>query len=126
MIARYRQCRYVPGGRGPIDVDCYGLARMVRHELFGLPLLPSYSAIHPDDKPSATTAFGEVVAPLVQGEPKPGALALCWAGSLAIHCGVCVELDGRLGVLEADERRGIRWHPLRQFRRLFSRVEFYE
>lgn len=125
MIERYLKCRYRPGGRGPDEVDCWGLARMVRHEVFGLPLLASYGAVDPDDKPTASQSFGEVKAGLSRVPPRPGALAICTVGSLDVHCGICIEIDGRLAVLEADEGVNVRRVPLRQFTRRFTRVEFF-
>lgn len=124
MIERFRHLRYRDGGRGPVEVDCWGLARLVRHEAFGLPLLPAFAGVDPNDKPTASAAFAQALADLRPTAAAPGAVALCWAGSLAIHCGVVVEVDGRLGVLEADEGIGVRWSPLRRFTRLYTRVEF--
>lgn len=125
MLERYQRCRYRDGGRGPVHVDCWGLARMVRHEQFGHPLLPSFGGVDPNDKASASQAFALALADLRPVAAEPGAIALCWSGSLAIHCGIVVERDGHLGVMEADEGVDVRWMPLRKFARRFNRVEFY-
>lgn len=130
MLDDYRHCRYQDGGRGEVVsgvrvFDCYGLARAVRHEQYDLSLLPAFAGIDPNDKPTASASFAQVIADLAPGEPQDGALALCWGGRLAIHCGVVVTVDGRPGVLEADEGVDVRWVPLRTFTRRFTRVEFY-
>lgn len=130
MIERFQHYRYRDGGRGEVEgglryVDCYGLARAVRHEQYCLSLLPAFAGVDPQDKSAASQGFVQVIADLAPSEPQDGALALCWAGRLAIHCGVVVTVDGRPGVLEADEGVDVQWVPLRTFTRRFTRVEFY-
>ena len=116
---------YKDSGRGPNEVDCFGFARLVRHEQFDAPLLPSREHVDPRDKQAAGAALLEVGKRLLPCDPQPGAFALCYIGVIAWHCGVVWEVDGRLGVVECDYKRGVRWMPLARFERLFTAVEYY-
>lgn len=124
MIERYLETRYKDGGRGPDEYDCHGLVRAVRHELFGKPLLPSYGAISPQDKRSMTRIAAAEAAALAPCGPQPGAVAICFQRQLCLHVGIVVELDGRIGVLEAHHTRGVGWRPIRSFEREYQRVEY--
>lgn len=125
MIERYLSTAYADGGRGPRVYDCWGLVRAVRHELFGLPLLPSYGAISPDDKRALTEACNAEAVNFAEGPPVPGAIVTAWRGRLCVHVGVCVVLDGRPGVLDTGRATGPRWQPVNVFRRQFLKVVFH-
>lgn len=125
MLDTYLTSTYQDGGRGPRVFDCYGLVRAVRHDLFGLPLLPSHGAISPDDKAQMTATCEAERQRLTQGNPAPAAIATCWRGQLCVHVGVCVELNGRLGVLETGRKCGPRWLSLADFERRYLKVIYY-
>lgn len=124
MIERYLMTPYADGGRGPDALDCYGLVRLARAEMFGLPLLPCHGAVSPDDKRGMTRIAAQESAALSRCPPEPGAIAVCWQVRLCLHVGIVVELDGRLGVLETTRERGAGWRSLRNFERDYSRVEY--
>ena len=120
--------RYVRGGRGPVDVDCWGLARMARVGLFGRDLLPAFPDTAPADKRGLTEAclsvkeeggFQEVAA-------LPGAIATAWTGRLCVHVGIVVEADGRIWILETDESTGPVLTRPAVFERRFARVIYYD
>jgi hypothetical protein len=125
MIEHYLRSTYQDGGRGPSAFDCYGLVRAVRHELFKLPLLPVYGAISPDDKRSMTHICKREAQELKACKPVPAAIATAWRGKVCLHVGVCVEIDGRLGVLETGRKCGPRWQSLRDFERHYLEVIYY-
>lgn len=126
MIERYLQSSYKEGGRGPMEFDCWGLVRLARHQLYGLPLLPSFGAICPDDKNSLTRAAQHTISQHLQpSRAMPGAIASCWRGRLCLHVGLVVVLDGRLGVLEIDKRISPHWQRLSDFESRHLRVEYY-
>lgn len=102
------QTRYVRGGRGPMDVDCWGLVRMARVGLFGRPLLPAFSDIAPADKRGLTAACLTVRddGGFREASAHPGSIATAWAGRLCVHVGIVIEADGRIWVLETDEGTG--------------------
>lgn len=130
MIDEYRKCRYREGGRGEVEggtryFDCWGLARAVRHEVFGFPLLPSYGSIMPSNVRGMTRAVNEEAPSLRKIDaPEPGAIALTWNGGICKHIGVCVELNGRPGVFEI-RARGTRWLSRKSFEAFAPRVEYY-
>lgn len=125
-INHYLHARYQPGGRGPDAFDCWGLTRLARHELYGLPLLPSYGAIHPDDKASLTReAMTQVNRQFESGSPLPGSIATCWRGRLCLHVGLVVVIDSRAGVLEINRGGSPRWLPLQEFESNYLKVVYY-
>lgn len=117
--------RYADGGRGPIECDCYGMARLVRHHVYGLPLLPEYAGVDPTDKADAAPKLRQVVSSMSPCGEVASAFVLAYTGTIGGHCAVLVEMDGRMGVLECDTHIDARWTPLRKWRRLWSRLEFY-
>ncbi|WP_375058425.1 hypothetical protein [Zobellella sp. DQSA1] len=126
-IARYLQSRYRDGGRGPWVYDCWGLVRAGRHELYGLPLLPSYGAIDPDDKPGLTRAARAVMrAGFRPVAPAPGAIATCWRGRLCLHVGLVIEIEGRLEALETNRSTGPRRQRLADFEANHLQVVYYD
>lgn len=120
--------RYVKYGRGPVELDCWGLVRVARAELFGSDWLPSYIDIDPQDKAGLTEAALEVRE---QGgfreiEIRPGAIATAWRARLCVHVGIVVEADGRLWILETDEGTGPGLIRPANFERRYSKVIYYD
>lgn len=121
---------YKDYGRDMSGVDCWGLVRLVRHELRG-ELFPEFGAISPDDKINLTGAAGEV-SKVYKLEPKgpknirAGAIATCWRGRLCLHVGIVIEVEGRLAVLETGRKIGPRWKWLADFNRTYGTVIYYD
>ncbi|RUR51428.1 nitrite transporter [Vreelandella populi] len=105
--------------------DCYGLVRAVRAELYGLPTLPAYEGVATDDARRVNRSLGEVAQGLQPSPPQAGAMALCWTGALALHCGVVVPVNGRMNVMECTVDEHVRCQPLRAFCKGFTKVEYY-
>lgn len=128
MISKYLTTRYVKGGRGPVDLDCYGLVRLGRTELFGRPLMPLCADARPGDLRAITRAVQEVAGLqcMLPADPTPGAVATAWRASLCVHVGLVVEADGRRWVLETDESTGPCITPLKKFESRYSRVIYYD
>lgn len=119
---------YVKFGRSLPDLDCWGLVRLARVELFNRELLPSYVEIDPQDKRELTTATLNVQA---VGEFKEvpltvGAIATAWRGRLCVHVGIVVECDGRLWVLETDEATGPALTRPQLFESRYTQVIYYD
>lgn len=130
MLDYYRNVRYHDSGRGELVggvrlFDCYGLVRAVRAEQFGLSTLPLYEGAPTNDARRVNRALREVAAGLKPCTAEPGAYAMCFTGELALHCGVVVPLNGRMGVLECTSDENVIWQPMRRFISRFQRVEFY-
>lgn len=132
MITEYLRSIYRDGGRGEIEngrraYDCWGLVRAVRHEVFGLTLLPSYGAISADNKRELTRLTAKESAAFMVSEPAPAAIATVWRTGLCQHLGVCIELNGRLGVLDTGNGadNGPRWCTVREFKRRHPQTRFF-
>lgn len=121
---------YVPNGRDPEGADCYGLARLARHHLYGKPLMASFTHVEGQDKRAMTRAQEVWANDFSECKPKAGAVAFCWRGRLCCHAAVVVDVDGRLMILETDEpgrsERGPRLVSLRKFEQRFARVAYYD
>lgn len=125
---RFLKSRYVAGGRGPEEYDCWGLVRDARVELFGRPLLPLLSDARPGELRSITRATDHVIGlhGFVQCSPRPGAIATAWQASLCVHVGLVVLVDGQLRVLETDVATGPCHTAINRFRARCTRVLFYD
>lgn len=123
---QYLRTKYVKGGRGPVYVDCWGLVRMARVDLFNKSLLPSYDGISPDDKPALTEACLMTRETFREVDPVPGAIATGWQARLCVHVGIVVEVDGRLWILETMQSTGPALTPIRKFARRYTKVVFYD
>lgn len=124
MIARWLSTTYQDGGREFPLVDCWGLVRVARADL-GYPELPAWGAIAATDKRGMTKAYGASVGDWEQVPAQHGAIAFCFRGSLCIHVGIVVAVDGRLAVVDTNSSTGPRWMWLTDFERNFSRVVYY-
>lgn len=119
---------YVKFGRSLPDLDCWGLVRLARVELFNRELLPSYVEIDPSDKRELTTATLNVqaVGEFKEVSMSVGAIATAWRGRLCVHVGIVVECDGRLWVLETDEATGPALTRPQLFESRYTQVIYYD
>lgn len=127
-MIRFLNTRYVEGGRGPDEFDCYGLVRAVRHEVFHFPLLPSHSEVVPSDKDAMTAVCQQIIdcTDLQECTVQEAAIASAWAGRRCVHVGIVVQADGRLWILETDEPTGPCLTPVRVFENRYTRVKYYD
>jgi hypothetical protein len=123
-ISNYLSAPYKDGARGPLAFDCYGLVIAVRHEVFGLPLLPSLGGVGRAKLRENTLAYRELKTGMQECEPELGAIAAAFAGDLLEHVGVVVHLDGQLKVLDTNPG-GPRIRPVRDFESCYQRVVYY-
>lgn len=127
VINRYLATRYVRGGREWPALDCWGLVRLARAELFGMAMLPLCGDAYPGDMPAITRACQSVaeLADLRAGPPCPGAIATAWRARLCVHVGLIVMCDGVLRVLETDLKTGPCLTAIAVFSARYTRVLFY-
>lgn len=126
MIEKYLNATYEDGARGPARYDCWGLVRAVRHELLGLPLLPSFGAVRNTMPAAFTRAYEEQAALMEECQPEPGAIAAVFRGRIVIHVAVIIEVDGALAVLEIrNDRTSARWLRIPDFESRYLRVIYY-
>ena len=128
MIARYTdKVRWIRDGMDWPMLNCWGLVRLARHELYGLPLLQRFDGLQADDKRSVTKACAELgescISPI--SKPAEGAIATVWRGKLCMHVALVIRVDGRLAILEADQGIDCRWMWLQDWERMQTRVIYY-
>ena len=120
---------YVSNGRTTDGADCYGLVRLARHHLFGKSLMPLYLNVDGSDKKQLTKAMLRESINYQIVKPAPGAIACAYRGMLCGHIAICVDIDGKLMILETDEpgrgNEGARLTHLKQFENRFYKVVYY-
>jgi len=124
-IDDYLSVPYVDCGRDLKGLDCWGLVRHVLHHQFNLPLFESFGHVQPDNKRDLTQAFKHQVKSFSLSRPKPGAVAAGFRGKLLLHIGVCIEVNGQTQVLEISKKHGVSINQVRDFKRHYSKAEFY-
>ncbi|MES2868955.1 MAG: hypothetical protein V4749_05230 [Pseudomonadota bacterium] len=124
MFEKYLSASYEDGGRGPARLDCWGLARLVRHEVYGLPLLPSWGYVRNTMPKEFTKAVNEGAAAMERCDPEVGAVACVWRGLICIHVAVIVEVDGRLHGMEMKPS-GTTIKSLRKFQDQYLTVSYH-
>lgn len=124
-LNRYLSSEYKDGGRGPYEYDCWGIARAIRHDLYGCSLLSEWGHVDPNSKRQVTGAWHEAKPLLHRVDPSLGALACVFRGKLLLHMGVVIDSDRGLSVLETLPETGPRILPLSRFERIYTRVEYW-
>lgn len=127
----YMGARYRDGARGEVvdgvlEYDCWSLARAVRHEVYGKPLLPSWGHVRNTMPREFARAHEAVSSCLEECSPEVGAVAAVFRGRLVTHVGVVIEVDGRLAVLDIrGDGLPVRWQWVRDFESRYLRVIYY-
>lgn len=121
-MIHFLKCEYLEGGREFPFFDCYGIVIAVRDNI-GLSPLPPYSDIRKGQ--GMHEAVSSEIPNYKACEPQHGAVAVCWRGSVAIHIGIVVKLDGTLRVLDINPKKNVTIQALPVFERRFRRVEYY-
>lgn len=124
MINQFLSAPYQDGGRGPVAYDCWGLCIAARHQMLGLPLLPSLGAVGKDRLRDNTRAYNDLRLDMEECAPELGAIAAVFRGALCLHVGVVVECEGRLKVLDTNPG-GARLRSVREFEDDFTEVVYY-
>lgn len=119
---------YARNARGPEALDCWGQVRLARVHLFSKPDLPMFNAVASGDVRRMTRVVAAAVHSLgfQKVSLRPGAIATAWTDSLCWHVGIVVPVDGRLMVLDTNDKVGPRLSAPRAFENRFTRVEFYD
>lgn len=117
--------RYVDGGRGPAEYDCWGLVREARHAHCGKRLLPSWGEIRNTQPKEFTKAYQIEAENMEVCEPEHGAVAAVFIGKLCVHVGLVVEVGGRLHAIEINKGRGVNFSRLVDFEAQYLKVIYY-
>lgn len=102
MLNKYMNAPYKEGGRGPAAFDCWGLCISVRHQVFGLQLLPTLGSVGKGRIRENTHAYHDLRKGMEECAPEPGAIAAVFRGELCLHVGVVVVSEGRLKVIDTN------------------------
>lgn len=140
MIRKYLTAIYKDGGRGELApdgrllLDCWGLARAARVELYGRKLLASRGGEYQHDPEGFTERYKEQIAEMTElVEPVPGCVIavlrkkkICTHVALCVHDINCTGLG--LHVLEINPGKGVRLWPLYDFLKSCSMrtVRYYD
>lgn len=119
-LNRYMLSEYKDGARGELingipHYDCWGIVRAIRHEVFGLPLMPSWGHISAEDKRGMSHALGEAEALIKPCEAVQGAIACVLHDRVLLHVGIVINTSRCLAVLETTPTSGTRTLPLHVF-----------
>ena len=124
-LAKYLASSYRDGGRELPFVDCYGLVRLVRAELFGLEDLPAYGHVRNSMPAEFTRCVKRAATEFEECRPEPGAVATVWRGRICVHIAIVVEIDGRLAVLDTGSKAGPSWSSVPRFEARFAKVVYF-
>lgn len=123
-LSKYTHGVHVEGGRVWPHVDCYGIVLEARRDM-GLPDWPEWADIRKANG-QMTEVADEFLPSLHPCQPHAGAMVVCYEGSYVTHCGVIVDVNGMLEVLDIRSHGNVKCLPLSRYARAFTRVEYYD
>lgn len=123
-VHEFLRVPYVDRGRTMEGLDCWGQLLLVRGQL-GMPSLPDIGPVTRAEPIAMQREYGKVSSGLVECNPCVGAIAAVFRGTLFVHVGVVLEIDGRLAILETNEGSGPRWMRVQDFVDAYYKVIFY-
>lgn len=125
MINRYLKATFKKDGMEYPYLNCWGLTRLVRHELYGLSLLSSFD-IDAMNKRKLTIAANDVIKNnLIEGLISKGSIAAAWIRKLCVHVAVVVEINNRLVILDINDKQGVKWVNVSDFEAKYLKVTYY-
>lgn len=124
----YMHVPYVANGRTMEGMDCWGLVRHVWSNIYGKQSLPPYDGVAPSDKRSLTRSSEDCIESMrLRDVPfNEGAIACGYQGSICVHVGIVVKADGRMWILETDEKHGVSLTERRVFDNRFTKVTYHD
>lgn len=123
-VHEFLKVPYLDRGRTMDGLDCWGQLLLVRDQL-GMQSLPDIGPVSRAEPIAMQREYGKVSSTLVEGPPCVGAIAAVFRGTLFVHVGVVLEIEGRLAVLETNEGSGPRWMRVQDFVNTYYKVIFY-
>lgn len=141
LVAKYLDAIYKDGARGELShcgrllLDCWGLARLARVELYGRKLLASRGGEYRHDPDGFTAHYHEQAAEMVEiPEPVPGCVVAVLRRKLGMcsHVGLVTHDINRTGlglhVLEINPGQNARLVQLYRFRETYRLrvLKFYD
>lgn len=127
-LSKYLNYEYKPGARGEHGmIDCWGLVRMVRAEVYGLPWLPEFAEARFGDPDSIQAAYSDQASAMRQVDPREGAIVACLRRGACIHVAVLVNGGRVLEIKRAGARARLFRHSdwLRDYPAPLWEVRYY-
>ena len=129
-VHKYLECEYKDGARGEevdgvVYHDCWSLVRHVIHHELGGRLMPSWGYVRSNMSKEFTKAYRAESESMEQCAPEVGAIAAVFRGSLMVHVGVVLQIDGRLAVLDINPKARCRWRTICDFEAPYAKVIYY-
>lgn len=106
-------------------LDCWGLVKHVRENVFFRAGLPSLTGLDPFDKRSVTKNYRKIREGFSSSQVEPAAIACAFILEVCVHVGIVVEADGKLWVMETDTPHGVSLTRPRDFEKKYTRVEYW-
>lgn len=104
-LTKYMHYQYRPGARGEDGfIDCWGLVRMVRAEVYGLSWLPEFAQARFGDADSIQAAYSEQAGAMREVDSRPGAIVACLRRGICVHVAVLVQGNRVLEIKRAGCR----------------------
>lgn len=127
LLNKYLEIPYVDCGRTLEGCDCWGLVRLVSHEVFGGPLLPIFEGVDPKDKVTFTLLHDQLSSEFteIKQNPLPGDFLACYVGPQCVHIGIGVIADCRFRVLHTRKKHGPRLDKAASLRLEHRRVAWW-
>lgn len=123
----YMKSQYVDAGREYPFLDCYGLARLVRHDVYGKSLLPLLDGHGGLDKVQQSRDVRQYINLMTLVDSKPvGSLAFAYRRRLCEHIGVVVKTGGKRMVMDTNQSTGTRIMSIPSFEMQFRKVLYYD
>lgn len=89
---KYMLFQYKPGARGEDGfIDCWGLTRLIRHEVYGHPMLPSWAEARYSRPGSVDDAYQRQTRNMVEVKARPGAVAMVLRRGVCIHVALVID-----------------------------------
>ena len=115
---------WVAGGRGPIDMDCWGLAIQVYKEQLGVDL-PEFHSIGARDTKSVAKTFNTQTFARLVTKPQEFDLVGMSMNKNEHHVGIFVEEQGG-GILHNQENSGVVFSSLLHIKQLgYTNLNYY-
>lgn len=129
-MMQYLTARYVDGGRGDGQYDCWGLSRAVRHDVYGKSLLPEYAGCSRHTPIAlARGAESEIATALQQiDNPVPGCMVGVFASGICVHVAVAIGDNGHVRVMDITAQTGTSIYSISDFERLYygREIRYYD
>ena len=124
MIDEWAGIPYRDYGRDAAGADCWGLVRIIRKAVRG-DTLDCLLHLDPEDATKKHASYQNLIESLVESKPIDGSIVFCFFGSLCIHAGIILTVDGRQCVVDTTSRTGVRITPLQRYKNA-HRIKIYD